>query len=67
LQGIASDDVTLLLQPFGFAEYAELSPYFDKRRRHIHQAYILPADQATADTRLKLKTLWELYQRESPA
>ncbi len=64
LQSRAADDVTLILQPFGFAEYAELAPYFDKRRRHVHQAYILPADQATADTRLALKTLWELYRRE---
>jgi len=60
----AADDVTLVLQPFGFSEYAELGPYFDKRRRHVNQAYILPADQAGQDDRLALKALWELYQKE---
>ena len=64
LQSSAADDVTLILQPFGFTGYAELAPHFDKRRRHVNQAYILPADQASADTRLRLKTLWEMYQRE---
>jgi hypothetical protein len=64
LQGRASDDVTLVLQPFGFADYGELAPYFDRRRRHVNQAYILPADRTDADTRLTLRTLWEMYQRE---
>lgn len=64
LQNSAADDVTLILQPFGFADYAELSPCFDQRRRHVNQAYILPADQAGADARLTLKALWEMYLRE---
>ncbi|MBN1777962.1 MAG: protein phosphatase 2C domain-containing protein [Clostridiales bacterium] len=60
----AADDVTLVLQPFGFRDYAGLNPYFDKRRRHVNQAYILPADKAEADNRLVLKALWEMYQKE---
>lgn len=62
----AADDVTLILQPFGFPDYKKLAPYFDKRRRHVNQAYILPADRADGDKHLAMKTLWEMYQREKP-
>ncbi len=60
----AADDMTLVLQPFGFHRYEELSAFFDKRRRHVQQAYILPADQAEPGNRLALKSLWEMYQKE---
>ena len=60
----AADDITLVLQPFGFRKFEALAPYFDKRRRHVQQAYILPADQAAPDNRLALRTLWEMYQKE---
>ncbi len=61
----ATDDVTLVLQPFGFKAYSELDSYFDKRRRHVQQAYILPAAQTSADARLALQTLWDMYRKES--
>ena len=64
LQASVSDDATLILLPFGFTDYSELSPYFDKRRRHVNQAYILPAAQADANPRLTMKTLWDMYQKE---
>jgi serine/threonine protein phosphatase PrpC len=60
----AADDVTLVLQPFGFSKHEEMKPYFDKRRRHVQQAYILPADQAAPGDRIVLRTLWEMYQKE---
>ncbi|MFH1512849.1 MAG: hypothetical protein ABIG45_05810 [Bacillota bacterium] len=60
----AADDVTLVLQPFGFHKHEELGAFFDKRRRHVQQAYILPADQAEPGNRLALKSLWEMYQKE---
>ena len=60
----AADDVTLILQPFGFAAYGDLGAYFDKRRRHVRQAYILPADQAAPDDILRLRSLWEMYEKE---
>lgn len=65
LQANAADDITLVLQPFGFQDYSELAPHFDKRRRHVQQAYILPAAQASTDARLALQTLWDMYRKES--
>ncbi len=60
----ATDDVTLLLQPFGFSALDEMKAHFDKRRRHVHQAYVLPADQAERDSLTALKTLWDMYLKE---
>jgi serine/threonine protein phosphatase PrpC len=64
LHACAADDVTLILQPFGFAVYEELAPFFDKRRRHMKQAYILPADQAGQNEMIALRSLWEMYRKE---
>ena len=60
----AADDVTLIIQPFGFQAFDELKPHFDKRRRHVRQAYILPAEQAERENMTVLRTLWEMYQKE---
>jgi len=60
----AADDVTLILQPLGFTTLPEMQAHFDKRRRHVRQAYILPADQAERESLTALKALWDLYQRE---
>ena len=64
LSARAADDVTLILQPLGFAMLAEMQAHFDKRRRHVRQAYILPADQAERENITALRALWDLYQRE---
>ena len=64
ISACAADDVTLLLQPFGFASYPALRQHFDKRRRHVRQAYILPAEEAPSDSLLALRSLWEMYQKE---
>ena len=60
----AADDVTLIIQPFGFQAFDELKPHFDKRRRHVRQAYILPAEQAERENMTVLRSLWEMYQKE---
>ncbi len=64
LSACAADDVTLLLQPFGFAAHDEMRRAFDKRRRHVRQAYILPAEEAAPGNHLALKSLWDMYQKE---
>ena len=64
ISACAADDVTLLLQPIGFTSYPSMRHHFDKRRRHVHQAYILPAEDAASDNLLALRSLWEMYQRE---
>ncbi len=54
LSACAADDVTLLLQPVGFAAYEDMRLHFNKRRRHVNQAYILPAESASPRNRLAL-------------
>ncbi len=64
LSSCAADDVTLIVQPFGFQVFDGLKPYFDKRRRHVKQAYILPAERAERESMTVLRSLWEMYQKE---
>jgi serine/threonine protein phosphatase PrpC len=64
LEERAGDDVTLLLQPFGFETQDEMKLHFDKRRRHVRQAYILPAEQAEREGMTALRALWDMYCRE---
>lgn len=64
LRQCAADDVTLLMQPFGFGTQDDMKRYFDRRRRHVRQAYILPAESAERESMTALRTLWDMYQRD---
>lgn len=60
----ATDDVTLLLQPFGFPSHKAMQKGLQKRCHHVRQAYILPAEEAAPGNHLALRSLWEMYQKE---
>lgn len=64
LKACAADDVTLVLQPFGYDTHDEMKQRFDRRHRHVRQAYILPAAQAERESMTALRTLWDMYRRE---
>ena len=64
LRAVATDDVTLLLHPFGFENFKALKAEMKPRGDTLNREYITPCVALMQDAPESLRALWKAYREE---